>query len=84
MTFLGEREKNYKLKKAEKEIRRERQENASNPAVLVPVIAGGVLLLAGGAFAAYKILAAKRDKALEEKKEDADAPENDFLEDENA
>ena len=83
MTFLGEREKNYKLKKAEKEIRRERQENASNPAVLVPVIAGGVLLLAGGAFAAYKILTLKRDKALEEK-EDADAPEADFLEDENA
>lgn len=82
-TFLGEREKNYKIKKAERELKREKKEERSNPAVLVPVIAGGMLLLAGGAFAAYKILSAKRDRALEED-EDADNPENDFLEDENA
>ena len=80
-TFLGEREKNYKLKKAEREIKRERQENRSNPAVLVPVVAGGILLLAGGAFAAYKILSAKRDQALLDS-EEAEAPEEDFLEDE--
>ncbi len=83
-TFLGEREKNYKIKKAERELKRERQENGSNPAVLVPVIAGGVLLLAGGAFVAYKILQAKRDQALSEEEADADNPESDFLEDENA
>ena len=75
-TFLGERERNYKIKKAERELKREKQENASSPAVLVPVIAGG-------AFAAYKILSAKRDQALFEE-EDADGPEEDFLEDENA
>jgi hypothetical protein len=82
-TFLGEREKNYKLKKAEREIRKERQESRSNPAVWVPVVAGGIVLLAGGAFAAYKILSAKRDQALAEN-EDADSAEEDFLEDENA
>ena len=50
----------------------------------MPVIAGGVLLLAGGAFVAYKILQAKRDQALSEEEADADNPESDFLEDENA
>ena len=82
-TFLGEREKNYKIKKAERELKKERKENGPNPAILVPAIAGGLLLLAGGAFAAYKILSAKRDEALYVD-EDADTPENDFLEDENA
>ena len=80
-SFLGEREKNYKLKMAEKELKAERKENRSNPAILVPVIAGGVLLLAGGAFAAYKILSAKRDQALFE--EEDQEPDTDFLEDEN-
>jgi hypothetical protein len=46
-------------------------------------VAGGIVLLAGGAFAAYKILSAKRDQALAEN-EDADSAEEDFLEDENA
>ena len=82
-SFLGNCENNYKTKKAERELKKEKKENRSNPAVLVPVVAGGVLLLAGGAFAAYKILSAKRDQALLED-EDADNPENDFLEDENA
>ena len=82
-TFLGEREKNYKIKKAERELKREKQENGANPAILVPVIAGGIALLAGGAFVAYKIIQAKRDQALSEA-EDADNPEEDFLEDENA
>ena len=80
-SFLGEREKNYKLKMAEKELKAERKENRSNPAILVPVIAGGVLLLAGGAFAAYKILSAKRDQALFE--EEDQEPDTYFLEDEN-
>ena len=80
-SFLGEREKNYKLKMAEKELKAERKENRSNPAILVPVIAGGILLLAGGAFVAYKILSAKRDQALFE--EEDQEPDNDFLEDEN-
>ena len=81
-TFLGEREKNYKIKKAERELKAERKEERSNPAILVPVIAGGILLLAGGAFAVYKILSAKRDQALFEE-EDAKEPETDYLEDEN-
>lgn len=69
LVFLGQEKKQAK-KNDKKHV---------NPAVLVPAIVGGTLVLAGTAFLVYKLVEKKREQAIAE----AQTPEDEFFEDEN-